>query len=103
MDDLLTSGIGHSEFNNSILGRIPKEWKVVDLKDNLSFISYGFTNPMPESEFGHFLVTAKDIFDGKIAYETARKTTPEAFRDLLTRKSRPKINDIEGPFFNQEC
>ena len=33
MQNLLTKGIGHKEFKDTEIGRIPKEWKVVRLKD----------------------------------------------------------------------
>lgn len=37
MQELLTKGIGHKEFKDTKIGRIPKEWKVVRLID---FIKY---------------------------------------------------------------
>jgi type I restriction enzyme S subunit len=94
MNELLTKGIGHTEFKDSELGRIPKSWDVVELRENLTFISYGFTNPMPESTSGNLMVTARDVNNGVIDYENARKTTSEAFEELLTDKSRPKIGDV---------
>jgi type I restriction enzyme, S subunit len=94
MQELLTKGIGHTEFKDSPIGRIPKGWEVNELKYYLSFISYGFTNPMPESDDGYFMVTAKDIFGGEINLQTCRKTTSKAYLELLTDKSRPKVNDI---------
>jgi type I restriction enzyme S subunit len=33
MQELLTKGIGHEEFKDTEIGRIPKEWKVVRIKD----------------------------------------------------------------------
>jgi len=33
MQELLTKGIGHKEFKDTEIGRIPKEWKVVRLRD----------------------------------------------------------------------
>jgi type I restriction enzyme S subunit len=33
MQTLLTQGIGHTEFKESLVGRIPKEWSVVELGD----------------------------------------------------------------------
>jgi type I restriction enzyme S subunit len=33
MQELLTKGIGHKEFKNTEIGRIPKEWEVVKLGD----------------------------------------------------------------------
>jgi len=34
MQELLTKGIGHKEFKDTEIGRIPKEWKVVRLKES---------------------------------------------------------------------
>ncbi|MEZ8688759.1 restriction endonuclease subunit S [Vibrio splendidus] len=99
MQELLTRGVGvdgkpHTEFKDSPVGRIPKGWEVEALKEFTSFLSYGFTNPMPEAENGPYMITAKDINNLKIQYSAARKTSQEAYDDLLTRKSRPEMNDI---------
>jgi type I restriction enzyme S subunit len=37
MQELLTKGIGHKEFKDSDIGRIPKEWEVVKLERIFSF------------------------------------------------------------------
>lgn len=76
------------------VGVIPEEWDVSPLETFTSFISYGFTNPMPTSETGIYMITAKDINNGKILFDTARCTTEEAYKTLLTEKSRPKRNDL---------
>jgi len=34
MQELLTKGIGHKEFKDTEIGRIPKEWEVVRLKES---------------------------------------------------------------------
>jgi len=34
MQELLTKGIGHKEFKDTEIGRIPKEWEVVKLKES---------------------------------------------------------------------
>lgn len=43
MTELLTKGIGHTEFKDSPVGRIPKSWRIVPYSDvvqaNMSFIS----------------------------------------------------------------
>ena len=70
------------------------EWKKVKLDDCLELITYGFTNPMPDTLSGPWKVTAKDINNGRIVYETARHTSQEAFENDLTDKSRPKKGDI---------
>jgi type I restriction enzyme, S subunit len=69
-------------------------WEASPLKRSLSFISYGFTNPMPEADNGPYMITAKEISNGKINFKDARKTTATAFEELLTNKSRPKAGDI---------
>lgn len=70
------------------------EWKKVKLDDCLELITYGFTNPMPDTLSGPWKVTAKDINNGRIVFENARHTSQEAFDNDLTDKSRPKKGDI---------
>jgi type I restriction enzyme S subunit len=67
---------------------------IAKLGDYLDLITYGFTNPMPDSDDGPWKITAKDIVGGKINYSTARKTTKTAFDHELSNKSRPKIGDV---------
>ena len=76
------------------LGEAPAHWEVRPLGRLCTFISYGFTNPMPTADDGPFMLTANDIDYGSIRYETARRTSDEAFTDLLTDKSRPQAGDI---------
>lgn len=103
MADLLTHGIDEQgrirspqthTYVDSPLGMIPKGWEVVELQESFEYISYGFTNPMPTTEIGPFMVTATDIKNGQISYQTCRKTSQEAYDSLLTKKSKPIKNDI---------
>ncbi|MEH6957251.1 restriction endonuclease subunit S [Neobacillus drentensis] len=94
MQQLFTRGIGHTEFKNTELGKIPKEWTLIKLEQITERITYGFTNPMPTTEKGPFMITAKDIINGRINYITARKTDEQKYKQELTPKSRPEINDI---------
>jgi type I restriction enzyme, S subunit len=80
-------------YQQTEVGIIPDDWNVLPFEEFYSFISYGFTNPMPTSESGIYMVTAKDINNGKIQFDTARFTTEEAYR-ALTAKSRPKKGDL---------
>ena len=89
MKDTLRPGYKQTE-----VGVIPEDWVCGQLSDFLSFISYGFTNPMPTVSHGVFMITAADIFDGRLQLEAARKTTETAYKTLLTAKSKPRINDI---------
>lgn len=93
MQRLLTKGIGHTEFKDSPLGKIPKSWEVVKLDSVLNLITYGFTNPMPTVDDGVLMVTATNIKGGRIEVENCRKTSLEAYLQL-TNKSRPIKNDV---------
>lgn len=72
----------------------PAGWRVVTVGEAVSRITYGFTNPMPTTDAGPWMVTAKDVVDGKINFSTARHTSREAYERLLTDKSRPNIGDV---------
>lgn len=81
-------------YKQTEVGVIPKDWNIEPLENFTSYISYGFTNPMPTTLSGPYMITARDIINGKIQYKTARKTDLKAFEKLLTQKSRPKEKDI---------
>jgi type I restriction enzyme, S subunit len=76
------------------LGEVPEHWYLSSVGRVCSYMSYGFTNPMPVADEGPFMLTANDIDHGRIRYESARRTSQDAFDDLLTDKSRPKRGDI---------
>lgn len=81
-------------YKKTEMGIVPEDWLVEPFQNFFSFISYGFTNPMPTVQSGIYMVTAKDINNGKLQFDTARFTTEEAYRTLLTDKSRPKKGDL---------
>ncbi len=71
-----------------------EEWEIGKLEDYFSYISYGFTNPMPTVANGIYMITAANIFYGSIQFEAARFTSVDAYNNLLTSKSKPLKNDI---------
>lgn len=81
-------------YKQTEVGVIPEDWDCSQLDDFISFISYGFTNPMPSVRSGVYMVTAADVDSGQINYDTARYTSHEAFNKFLSPKSKPKKNDI---------
>ncbi len=81
-------------YKQTEVGVIPNDWECDELQKYFSFISYGFTNPMPTVSDGIYMITANDVNDGRIKFETARKTSETAYKYLLSDKSRPKKNDI---------
>lgn len=81
-------------YKQTEVGVIPEDWLVEPLENFTSFISYGFTNPMPTTASGPYMVTARDISNGKIQYDSARTTDWSAFHKLLTAKSKPQLDDV---------
>ncbi len=81
-------------YKKTEIGIIPEDWIVEPLEKFTTFISYGFTNPMPTTVKGPYMLTAKDINGGKIQYREARQTSIDAFNKLLTSKSKPIKNDL---------
>lgn len=100
IEQLTTRGIEHNEFKHMDVSpgyldiEVPSSWKKVSYEDVSTNITYGFTSPMPEAESGPWMITAKDINDGRIDYSEARKTTEEAFSETLTSKSRPEPGTV---------
>jgi len=76
------------------LGKVPEHWNITPIGHFCSRISYGFTNPMPTTDDGPYMLTANDVDYGEVKYETARRTSLDAYLNELTDKSRPRRGDI---------
>lgn len=64
MNELLTKGIGHTEFKDSELGRIPKSWEVHKLND-LCSLHYGKSPKEIEDEDGKYPIYGTGGIVGK--------------------------------------
>ena len=76
------------------LGEVPEHWDVTKIGWMCEFISYGFTNPMPSTDEGPYMLTATDVEFDRVKYEEARRTSEEAFNTLLSPKSKPEKGDV---------
>jgi len=98
MQDLLTSGIDEHgnfrseqthEFKDSLMGRIPVEWKVQGVTDICSEIFLGLTTKVDYVESGVPLVRAKDINTGRLLFEETLEISSRQHRELTKyRKAR---------------
>jgi len=94
MNELLTKGIGHTEFKDSELGRIPKSWEVGLVGDYSSLVTNGFVGSAVQhyrSEGIPYLVS-KNIRDNFIDERGLTYITKE-FHEK-TAKSNLKIGDL---------
>jgi len=100
MQRLLIKGIGHTKFKQlDIFPKylkfdIPESWQIVNFGDVSERITYGFTNPMPDTDDGPWMITATNIKNGRIDYTTARQTDWKSYKELLSDKSRPKMGTV---------
>ncbi len=90
-------------YKESKMGMIPKEWEEKSLEDSTDYVDYRGKTP-PKSDFGVFLVTAKNIRFGFIDYEISKEFIREdAFENAMSR-GKVKNSDVlfttEAPLGN---
>jgi len=71
MQQLLTRGIGHTEYKETSLGEIPKTWKIIPVKDVLLYHNAGIYKKKALYGTGHNIVGVADLYyhdsiDGQI-------------------------------------
>jgi len=73
MQELLTKGIGHSEFKEVKVGpfeiKVPKEWEVLDFKDVLDSLKSGLSRRLQSEDVGVPVIRSTNMVDGKINFE----------------------------------
>jgi type I restriction enzyme S subunit len=72
---------------------LPTAWTWARWDQITDWITYGFTRPMPHTSEGIPIVTGKNINLGRIIFETAHRTTEQAFAEL-NEKDRPIPGDL---------
>ncbi|MGI8981761.1 MAG: restriction endonuclease subunit S [Pirellulaceae bacterium] len=72
---------------------LPEEWVWARWDQITDWITYGFTRPMPHADAGIPIVTGKNVNYGKIVFETAHRTTADAYSEL-NDKDKPIPGDI---------
>jgi type I restriction enzyme S subunit len=94
MQELLTKGIGHTEFKDSPVGRIPVGWEVKALKDTLHrLIDCEHKTAPYVDESDYLVIRTGNVRNGEIVYDDMKFTTPEGFEEW-TKRSVPGEGDI---------
>lgn len=79
MQELLTKGIGHKEFKETEIGKIPKEWGILRIKD-IGKVLTGKTPATSESIYWNGdipFITPEDMTDCKYVSESKRYVSKE--------------------------
>jgi len=90
-------------YKHTELGWVPVEWEVESLETVTDFVDYRGKTP-PKSDYGVFLVTARNIKGGTIDYELSKEYIPEhAYEEAMSR-GKVCIGDVlittEAPMGN---
>jgi len=72
---------------------IPKEWDVKPLEDITDYVDYRGKTP-PKSEFGIYLVTARNIKNGIIDYEISKEYIREDSYESAMSRGKVKLGDV---------
>lgn len=96
MEKLLTEGIGHTEFKDTEIGRIPKEWDVVKLIDYCEKICVGFVGTCERfytnEANGVMMLRTGNLQDGNLCLKNLKYVLPE-FHEK-NKKSQLKPDDL---------
>ena len=76
------------------LGEIPSEWEVKKLKELLDVLKDGTHNPPKRTEEGIPLLSAENIFNGKINYGINEKCISEEDYELMHKNYSIEKDDI---------
>lgn len=66
MQELLTKGIGHTEFKDSPVGRIPKSWEVKPFNEVVTSIRSGLSRRIISQDIGIPVLISGNIQNGKL-------------------------------------
>jgi type I restriction enzyme, S subunit len=111
MKELLTKGIGHTEFKDSELGRIPKSWEFKALNEIVS-IPNGQVDPkiepyasMPHIGSGNIISWTGQIKDVQTAYQSGQISGKYLFNvnHILYSKVRPNLAKVCMPQCDGVC
>lgn len=115
LNDLLTRGVDENGklrppreeapelYEESKLGWIPKGWEVPRLSEVTTYVDYRGKTPNKSNQ-GVFLVTAKNIHDGRIDYSISREFIRPSDYDTVMSRGVPSQGDVlfttEAPLGN---
>jgi len=94
MQELLTNGIGHTEFKDSPVGRIPAEWEVKPLIEVVKNIIDCEHKTAPYVEKSEYLVVrTSNVRNGELTYQDIKFTSKEGF-EAWTKRAVPSVGDV---------
>lgn len=94
MQELLTKGIGHTEFKDSPVGKIPTRWKYCELSMVVNAIVDCEHKTAPYVERSEYLVVrTSNVRGGELILDDMKYTNSEAYQ-AWTQRAVPQAGDI---------
>jgi type I restriction enzyme S subunit len=94
MQELLTKGIGHLEFKDSTVGRIPVEWEVKPLDNIIDRVIDCEHKTAPYVDKSEFLVIrTSNVRSGELIFDDMKYTTMDGFNEW-TKRTVPVVGDV---------
>ena len=66
---LLTKGIGHTQFKSSVLGDIPESWNVAELRDLLSDMKSGLSRKLSMQDIGIPVIRSNNLDAEQVTFD----------------------------------
>jgi type I restriction enzyme S subunit len=94
MQELLTKGIGHTEFKDSPVGTIPVGWGVLPLDDIIDRVIDCEHKTAPYVDKSEFLVIrTSNVRNGELVLDGMKYTTESGFKEW-TKRTIPVVGDV---------
>jgi type I restriction enzyme S subunit len=95
MRELLTKGIGHKEFKDTEIGRIPKEWEVVNLEGACVEITDGsHWSPKQVERSEYRIATVANLRETYVDIDSCKFISEEDYMRLVKEGDVPRKDDI---------
>ncbi|MEM3505343.1 MAG: restriction endonuclease subunit S [Archaeoglobaceae archaeon] len=95
MQELLTKGIGHKEFKDTEIGKIPKEWEVIKLEDACLEITDGsHWSPKEVEKSEYRIATVANLRETYIDINSCKFISEEDYIRLVNEGDIPRRGDI---------
>lgn len=85
MQKLFSEGIGHTEFKDTKIGRIPKDWDIVTAQDICEKVTDGTHDSPKRVVDGYKLVTSKNLKNGELDFSTCYNISEKDYKEVNKR------------------
>lgn len=96
MHKLFKEGTGGAKLKKTEIGEIPENWEVIKAQSFCDFVTDGTHDTPKESEKGYFLVTSKNLKNGKLNLNDAYKISEKDFKEVNKRSKVDQFDVIFG-------